>query len=235
MNLYFLVEGETERKVYEKWVQYQFPHLKLVERIKDIQSNSYYIVSGGGIPAIIDRIENAFKEIKYHGIFDHFLICLDSEQLPYAVSFRRIADKILEIQNKIDKKHSFKTHIIMQHCCIETWFLGHQKMLRRNLTNSELIKYKKFYDVSQFDPELMEYPPGYLTKASFHLRYLQEMLKEHNMDNKNRQMIYTKNNPFIVIKDAHYLNALKERCETTTHLSSLKYLLDIWHDFGHKV
>ncbi|MEN8215720.1 MAG: hypothetical protein ABFS56_04955 [Pseudomonadota bacterium] len=64
MNLYFLVEGETERKVYEKWVAYEFPNLRLVERIKDIQSNAYYIVSGGGIPAIIDRIEDAFEEIK---------------------------------------------------------------------------------------------------------------------------------------------------------------------------
>jgi len=45
-------------------------------------------------------------------------------------------------------------------------------------------------------------------------------------------MIYTKNNPSIVFKEVHYLNALKERCETTTHLSSLKYLLDIWHDLG---
>ncbi len=29
MNLYFLVEGETERKVYEKWVQFEFPQLML--------------------------------------------------------------------------------------------------------------------------------------------------------------------------------------------------------------
>jgi len=32
---------------------------------------------------------------------------------------------------------------------------------------------KKFYDVNLYDPELMDYPHGYLTKASFHLKYLQ--------------------------------------------------------------
>ncbi len=227
MNLYFLVEGETERKVYEKWVQYEFPNLRLAERIKDIQSNAYYIVSGGGIPAIVDHIEDAFREIKHYGVFDHFFICLDSEKLPYAARFQKIADKILEIEEKIDKNPSFKTHIIVQHCCIETWFLGHKKMLRKNPSNQELIKCKKFYDVSLYDPELMECPSGYLTKASFHLKYFQEMLKEHNRDNKNKQMVYTKTNPFIVIKDEHYLNALKKRCETT-HLSSLRFLFDIW-------
>lgn len=232
MNLYFLVEGETERKVYEKWVQFEFPQLTLAERIKEIQSDAYYIVSGGGIPAIIDHIENAFQEIKYHGIFDHFFICLDSENRPYETGFQQIADKILEIQVRVDPNPSVKTHIIIQHCCIETWFLGHQKMLRRNPINPELIKCKNFYDVSLNDPELMACPPGYLTKASFHLRYLQEMLKEHNMDNKNRQMIYTKTNPLIVIKEAHYLNALKKRCETTTHLSSLRTLLEIWYQLG---
>jgi len=230
MNLYFLVEGETERKVYEKWVQYEFPHLKLVERIKEIQSNAYYIVSGGGIPAIIDHIEDAFKEIKHHGVFDHFFICLDSEKLSYADRFQKIAAKILEIAGQINPNPSFQTHIIVQHCCIETWFLGHQKMLRRNPTNQELIKCKQFYDVSRYDPEQMECPPGYLTKASFHLKYLQEMLKEHNIDNKNKQMVYTKTNPLIVIKDEHYLNALKTRCGTTTHLSSLQFLLNAWHN-----
>jgi hypothetical protein len=141
MNLYFLVEGETERKVYEKWIQFEFPQLTLAERLKDIQSNAYYIVSGGGILAIINHIEDAFKEIKYHGIFEPFFICLYSENGPYATSFQQIANKILEIQAQIDPNPSFETHIIIQHCCIETGFLGHQKMLRRNPTHPELIKW----------------------------------------------------------------------------------------------
>jgi hypothetical protein len=110
----------------------------------------------------------------------------------------------------------------VQHCCIETWFLGNSKILRKHPQSNKLLEFKKFYDVSINDPELMDCPEGYLTKASFHLEYLKEMLIEQNPN-----LRYTKKYPGPTTEKA-YLDALRQRCEKTEHLPSLKRLLDIW-------
>ncbi len=58
------------------------------------------------------------------------------------------------------------------------------------------------------------------TKARFHKHYLQEYLGQFGL-------FYSKKNPKVVA-DKKYLDALKKRCESMNHLSSLKLLLDIW-------
>lgn len=118
------------------------------------------------------------------------------------------------------KKPQLELHVIVQHCCIETWFLGHRKMLRRSPMSPRLAALKRFYDVSEADPELMDKPEGYLTRASFHLEYLKEMLRE-------RDKSYSKDHPGVVCAP-DYFDALRERCATTGHLASLSNLLSTW-------
>jgi hypothetical protein len=225
---FFLVEGErTEPKIYRKWVEYSFPKLTFVNQIQSVTNDCYCIFAGGGYPKIFtdepSPLEICLRDIKDHGGIDHFFICLDSEEDNYQTRFKEVETE-LETIKKIGIYPSFQTriHIIVQHCCIETWFLGHSKMLRKNPQSQKLSEFKKFYNVSINDPELMDYPKGYLTKASFHLDYLKEMLRE-----KNPNLTYTKKYPGSTT-EKFYLEALRQRCEKTGHLPSLKRLFDIW-------
>ncbi|HEX4239764.1 MAG TPA: hypothetical protein VHZ53_00015 [Steroidobacteraceae bacterium] len=78
-----------------------------------------------------------------------------------------------DIRVRDDNPH-FRSHVIVQHCCAETWFLGHRAMMTRNPTSSDLLRFQRFFDVRTADPEGMGRPPGYVTRASFHLAYLKQ-------------------------------------------------------------
>jgi len=69
----------------------------------------------------------------------------------------------------------------------------------------------------------MAAPPGYQTKASFHLAYLKEMLAEQNKS-------YSKTRPGVVV-EPNYLEALRHRCANTLHLRSLHRLFQILDNF----
>lgn len=231
MNLFFLVEGRrTEAKVYDAWIKHVFPHLRQVKDISDFTTDNYRIFSGNGYPQYRKRLEQAFLEIIDHPVVDHFFLCLDSEELEYEARMAEVRQVVNEIAEKTAihrKLHRLQAHIVVQHCCIETWFLGHQKMMRQAGMSPELAKMKQFYDVRQNDPELMGKPAGYVTRASYHEAYLKEMLREHDMT-------YSKEQPGAVCT-RHYLDALRERCETTGHLGSLLKLFGIWVNLGGKM
>lgn len=64
MNLYFMVEGITERKVYPQWISYLLPHLSRVNQASDARENNYYLISGGGFPSILnDHLANSIEEV----------------------------------------------------------------------------------------------------------------------------------------------------------------------------
>jgi hypothetical protein len=219
MNLYFLVEGRrTERKVYRAWLGYTFPNLQEVDKIEDIKSNNFFMITGYGYPSYRQRIREALDNINQLGTIDHFFICIDTEE-------KSIDAKKEEIERIISEGQAFQNcHIILQNCCIETWFLGHQRMLKRNPTNEILRGFKKFYDVSVDDPENMEHPSDYEYRAHFHLEYLKAMLREQNLS-------YTKSNPRDVLK-RHYFDALIKRTNKTNHIQTFGSLIKLWKALG---
>ncbi len=220
MNLYFLVEGEqTERKVYRAWLGHVFPHLKEARTIEQVESDCFFILAGYGQPGYQKRIQNAVADILAHGKIDHFFICVDAET-------DTLAEKVSEVYACLPAQaiNIINYHIIVHNCCIETWFLGHRKILRRNPESSRLREFREFYDVGQQDPELMECHPAYGFKAQFHLEYLKEMLREQNVQ-------YTKAFPRHVV-DQVYLRALVERYTQTSHLQSFGRLFTLWQEMG---
>jgi hypothetical protein len=219
MNLYFLVEGRrTERKVYRAWLGYIFPYLSEVDKIEDIKCNNFYMFTGYGYPSYKKRIIEALENINQLGTIDHFFICIDTEE-------QSIEAKRTEIMGIISDGKTFRNcHIILQNCCIETWFLGHQGMLKRNPTNEILRGFKKFYDVSIDDPENMEHPSDYEYRAHFHLDYLKKMLDE-------RGLKYTKLNPGCVL-ERHYLDALIKRTTKKNHIQTFGSLIKLWKALG---
>ena len=237
MNLLFLVEGgKTEPKVYKAWLQHLFPSLTFVVRPEDMTMNTYRIIAGNGYPSMVDRqnnnsevsrLEACLIDIEKFGNVNHFFICIDSEEHSYTARFHELKSKLDELKSgyNIDSSKT-EIHIIIQHCCFETWALGNAEIPNEysSIGSSPVLsEFQAYYDILVNDPEEMSsFPPGHIfrTKAKFHERYLKEYLKEFGLS-------YSKKDPKVVA-DKKYLDALKKRCESMNHLSSLKLLLDIW-------
>lgn len=237
MNLLFLVEGgKTEPKVYKAWLKHLFPSLTFVRTPEEMTINTYRIIAGDGYPSMVSRqnnnsevsrLEACLIDIEKFGNVNHFFICIDSEDYSYTARFHELKSKLDELKSgyNIDSSKT-EIHIIIQHCCFETWALGNAEipneypLIKSSTILSDL---KTYYDILVNDPEEMSCcPPGdiFPTKAQFHKHYLKEYLKQFGLS-------YRENNPKVVA-DKKYLDALKKRCESMNHLSSLKLLLDIW-------
>ncbi|MEP7126292.1 MAG: hypothetical protein ABJE95_35500 [Byssovorax sp.] len=219
MNICFLVEGEqTERHVYRSWIEHTFPTLSQVFAAGDMTVDTYYIVVGGGVPRYKKLIRGLMLEFQSYPAIDHFFVCVDAEAKTYAEAVEEI-----EIEIKMYPcAPQLNIHIIVQHGCIETWFLGHTAMMQQVARTSRMSKYVKFYDVSEQDPESMEACPGSGTRAQFHEEYLQEMF----LAQTPRQR-YKKSKPGLVLERS-YLDALRARCRVTGHLRSLQKLFTTW-------
>jgi hypothetical protein len=219
VNLYFFVEGKrTEPKVYRSWIGQVFPQLTEVKIIEEVRSDNFLIVSGFGYPQCLNRIDEVLEDINRHGAIDHLFVCIDAEEDPAEVKF-------LEIEQRLaGKTPATSCHAIIHDCCIETWFLGNNRMMRRNPQSVRLRDWKAFYDVSVNCPELMQSYSGYRIRAHFHIDYLKEMLGE-------KRLTYTKQHPGV-IQEAHYLQALANRHEKTGHIQSFGQLLSLWRSIG---
>ncbi|WP_428266173.1 hypothetical protein [Haliangium sp.] len=232
MNLYFLVEGRrTEKRVYARWLAHVFPALSQVERFADVASDHYLIVSGGGQPAILDEIGAALATICERPVIDHLFICLDAEDEDLTAKRAELDAEITRRRHDVGadaRAPALRIHAVIQNCCIETWFLGHRKVMKAQPSTSELARYKAFYDVRTADPEAMPSIEQTMPRAVFHGQYLRAMLAERSPEPRFR---YSKRNPGVVT-DHDYLAALGRRCRDTGHLPSLAGLLDTWHALG---
>ena len=224
MNAYIIVEGsETEMIVYPQWLNILVPHLTRIDDARLVSINNYYLLSSHGIPSINGHVSNAVEDINYinkHNLhkYDYLLVCLDTEDEDYNYILGRINDK-LKTDNRTP--NDFQIVVFEQKVCMETWFLGNNKVFKNNPQDQELLNYINFYNVSKEDPELMDNGDKEWcdNKAHFHLRYLKAMFRE-------RKMRYKKNQPNEVCKKS-YLEELVTRYRTTNHLPSFGR----WYDF----
>ncbi len=193
MNLYLLVEGrQTERQIYRSWFSHIFPQLQQVDSIDELDDNHYYLITGNGYPSYLNRIKSSLQDIQScSGRIQHFLIMIDSECMTYEEKKTEIANCIMRDAQEIGfDLSSVDVHIVVHHCCIETWLLGNTRFLRRSPSSADFAKWKRRYDVAQYDPEFLETPEEYWTRAQFHYEYLREMFRERNQ-------AYTKNSPGV--------------------------------------
>lgn len=220
MNVYFLVEGKTERKVYPKWLAYLAPNLKRVDSPADVTINNYFLISGGGYPGILDNhLLNSVADVNNLGSFDFLVLIIDTDdQSP--------EEKIEEVEQFVESKNITLTAcqliVIPQVICMETWFLGNRKIYSRVPPTAECSLYSNHYDVSQYDPELMKkFDTHNGSNADFHYEYLKVMLQSKNIR-------YSKSNPQGV-HEAHYVDELKNRIESDSSvLKSLSQLFALF-------
>lgn len=219
-NLVLLVEGDTEQYLYESWLRHRVPSLIRVPLIADLQHENYVLVNGKGYPRFLRNMEDLLRDIhSYPGRVSEFWICVDTEEDTYEGRFQYLTG-ILNQRCKefgiADSNPFLSCRVIIQHCCIETWLLGHAGFLRQGPQGRDLVEFKRFFDISAQDPEQMGTFPGYITRASFHEAYLKAMFRE-------RGHSYSKQHPSVA-REANYLDDLEQRCRTTQHLRSLSVL-----------
>ena len=223
MNLYFLVEGKTEKKVYAEWVKHLIPELTLAKSLNNVQQNNYYLFNGGGYPKLLDEfLSEAVSEINQMGRFDYLVIVLDADEVT-------VEERVQEVlaQFTTDKLHleRCQLQVIVQNKCFESWFLGNRVAFIRQPQASFLRDCINFYNVAQDDPERMYKPAAFIESASkFHFTYLRAMLAERNV-------FYSKRIPAGVV-DATYLSQIERRVDK---LPEQLHSFQVFRDFCREI
>ena len=230
MNIYFLVEGRTtEPKVYPKFCDYFFDgKLERSRQLADVIDNNYYLLSANGYPQIFTSIlKSSIEDINNHGKIDRLIICIDSEEGDIQTREQELS-KYLDNYRKdgVVLDTNCQLHLIVQHRCIETWFLGNKRVYKSNPSREDYRKYQNHYNVQENDPEHMSKHPDFNTHADFHFDYLREMLKERSVN-------YTKKFPRDVA-EPHYLKELIARA-SEGDISSFRNFYDLCMEIKEKL
>ncbi|MFH1195146.1 MAG: hypothetical protein V1720_05510, partial [bacterium] len=199
MNYYIVVEGEKASiEIYKNWIQFINPSLSYKQQIDEVFENDFYLIGGYGYPNYFQVIKDAIIDVNEKDNFDKLVVCIDSEEN----SFQEKYDEMDEFIRTNDLLKGYS--IIIQHFCIETWFLGNRKIHSREISNPLLKRYKRLYDVHAEDPEYL--PPNgeeELNRAQFAYKYFRLLLHE-----KYDRLVYNKHNPSVVI-NVNFFNQIK--------------------------
>jgi hypothetical protein len=164
VNLYFLVEGKTEQKVYPKWIFYLLPNLSRIDSPNQASNDNYFLISGGGFPSSLDNhLKASVEDVNNSGNYDFLIICLDSDEASPKAKIALLHDFI----NKHELILSYELQVIVQQKCIETWFMGNRTIYPRN-SSLEFKPFAQFYNISTHDPELMEKPSDFNESCSIY-------------------------------------------------------------------
>ena len=215
MNVYLIVEGNGEKKVYAHWVRQVNPSLSIVNSLDEVQHNNLIIISGGGYPNYLEVIKAGVEDVSATKQLDRLVISVDSEEMTFHEKWQEIDGVVKALGKKLNYK------IIIQHFCLETWALGNKVIVSRNPKNTKIQELRMHFDVLNNDPELLpDYPEDNRNRSQFAEYYLRKLLNE-----KYRNLSYTKNNPKALLHKK-YFHQVKKRWETTRHIKSFKFFLD---------
>ncbi len=170
--------------------------------------------------------EACLKDIQTFRNIDHFFICIDSEEYSYS-------DRYDEVKIKLDAgrttysidQSKTEIHIIIQYRCFETWALGNAEIPNRYIPKNSSSPFfpdlQAHYDVLLNDPETMPHLKSihgeyFSTNARFHKHYIKTYVEHFGLRYSPK-----------LVEESWYLDALKMRCQSTSHLSSLKLFLNI--------
>lgn len=236
MSLYLFHEGEvTEKLVYRAWIQHALPGLREVESAPEITRGTFFLFAGGGFPAYEPALDNCARDVRDNPAIEHLLVCIDTDDRPPA-DVRRAqvearVEQAITSAGMREGNPSVQVHVVVQHWCIETWFLGHAKLSLRATHTPRLQKLMAHFDVRAYDPEAMRLPAWTdrdtaRTTHGFHQQYLSELFQ--NVVPRTR---YAKSKPGIVLSRDYY-DALVERVAVTGHLPSLAHLFETLRRVG---
>lgn len=226
MNFYMVVEGEVgEKQVYGNWIPYVNPALRCALTINDVTEDSFYIISGGGYPNLLEVIDSAVEDMSIlvrqgTAIFDRLVIAVDSEEESHNLKYKEIDSIVLDSLARLRLSH-LDYKIIVQHFCLETWALGNKRLVTNNIKQVELGELINHHNVAKYDPELLTpKDPESMNRAQTATKYLKLLL-----NNKNKSLTYNKGNPGALLH-MKYFEQIKQRADDTGHIPSFKSFID---------
>lgn len=214
MNIYVVVEGETEKAVYASWIPFVNPSLQKVDYPENALNNNYYIISGGGFPQYYDVIDDAILNVTQYNQYDRLVIAIDSDDMTRQNKYNEV-DQFIQ-----SKRCTANIKIIVQHFCFETWALANTLIVRKQPRTENLRYYKSIYNVRSNDPENL--PPlkvKELNRSQFAEVYLRAALND-----KFHNLTYRKGDATIV-GDRKYFGQVKNRYSSMNHIASLSDFL----------
>lgn len=216
MNLYFLVEGMTEARVYPMWLRHLVPRMRQVYHPRDVRRNHFYVFNACGYPSIIKKhLPLAIDEVNDLKRFDFLVVCFDADEESIARRQHFLFDFLRQ-----EHKRLMRTQLVLciQNCCIETWFLGNRQLFTSHPRDPLLADYVDYYNVRLRDPEAMGRFPESPTRQHFHTDYFKMMGRE-------RGFKYRKGNPSQVGRP-EFLDQLLMRQEESGQMPTLAHFLN---------
>lgn len=151
MKLYLLVEGEqTEKKLFRAWLKHCFPRVTEVFQPADLTPDSFFLLAGMGYPSYLQRIPQALEDAARFGA-EHLFVCIDAEDRSYEQRRTEVAGILEQAATALQRRglqFIGHLHVIVADCCVESWLLGHRRLVPRQPTDENLLRLKGFYDVS---------------------------------------------------------------------------------------
>ncbi len=227
MNLYILVEGQSEANVYPKWLAELIPDFIRIQNPYDVLDNNYVLYSCGGFPSILDEIKPAVEEMNEIKKFEYLLIVIDADELDVEDRKQEVLDVFVEEKLDFDLNKLF---IIVQNRCFESWCLGNTRFFPSNIETTDFQICRNHYDVKTQDPEKMPRDTNIktiTTVAQYHAYYLKKMFAE-------RKLTYKKAG-CEVVGEGYYLEELIKRIENTTHLNTFRNFVSVLKMINEKV
>ena len=164
----------------------------------------------------MSRIEGAVRDVNDIPLFDRLVIAIDSEDVELLEKQREVSERVDRIGSRVEVKY------VIQHFCLETWFLGNRQTFRKKTRDPELIKYMALFDVRTNDPELLpNNTKQSWNRSQFAFHYLRAGIR----DVYNGRKSYTKRNPGPVAT-RNYFDQVKKRCLDEKHILSFHGFLD---------
>lgn len=227
MAIYLLVEGRrTEPRVYSSWLSAVLPGFTRVYDLADVTSSTFYVFSGHGYPSYLEHVRAGLGDAMEQAVFNEFVVCVDAEEVTAQERAAEVCWVIDDELSNLGGREGFRTHVIVQDCCFETWFLGNRRLSAPQPQTEKVRLLRQFYDVAALDPELMPAQPGFPLRAHFHLAYLKALFVD-------RRISYTKTKPGEVCKPG-FLKRLLERRRDSGHLQSFGNLVDVLVSFRRR-
>jgi hypothetical protein len=214
MNIYVVVEGRAEKKIYKSWIPLVNPNLSFVDHISSVSNNNFIIVTGGGYPQYFSVIDSAISDVNDTNLFGRLVISIDSEDMTHE-------EKRSEVLNHLaEHECSTEVKVVIQHFCFETWALGNRRLVRKEPRTPDLRMYKRLFNVRANDPELLPaHPEKSLNRSQFAFKYLRAALFD-----RYKNLSYSKGSPEIV-GHHKYFEQVRTRLQETQHIRSFETFL----------
>lgn len=217
MNIYVVIDGEYAiKKIFQRWIPLINKQLECVDYASDLKENNFVIYANrNGYPGIWSLAERAIEDANSNLSISRLVVCVDSEDKNYS-------EMLFDVKQRVEKKTCrVPIMYVIQHFCVETWFLGNVNVFRRTTKDNELKDYYTKFDIRNNDPEnLPDYKHKFNTKAVFAYSYLRAGIR----DSFGNKKFYNKHSPGIVQEET-YFNAVFERHTKKQHIQSFKDFL----------